>query len=188
MVTVVPWAAPFRRCPRGVLSSRCPSAFLGRVRILPLGVVAGKFGDLRTSGRVLAARDRGFLPPWVSGVPLVLGNGTYPGRVLSGGRAAGDGRTRASTFDEAARTLGHPGPKACPLAVNVYLVSSCWWQSSEEAVRVEVVVPILHVVRGIRWRKGSVVSYRVFLEVHFLWGPGVIWSKAAGVSAVTVWS
>ena len=58
-------------------------------------------------------------------------------------------------------------PKACPLGVNIYNVSSCWWQCSEEAVMVEVVVPILHVVRGIGWREGSVKSYRVFREVHF---------------------
>ena len=79
--------------------------------ILPLGVVSGRLGDSRTSGGVPAAKGGGFLPHLVSVVLGVLGNGTYPGRVLSGGRAARDGKTRASTFDEAARTLGHPGPK-----------------------------------------------------------------------------
>ena len=125
-----------------------PSAFLGRVRILPLGVVAGKLGDLRTSGGVRAARDCGFIPPWVSGVPVKLGNGTYPGRVLSGGRAAGDGRTRASTFDEAARTLVVRVPKARPLGVKDDLVTSLWWQGLEKAIRVEVVVSVLYIFRG----------------------------------------
>ena len=111
VVVVVLWAARFLLCPLDGLPSRCPSASLGMVHILPLGVVAGMLGDLRTSGEVLAAKDPGFLPPWVLGVPVRLGSGTCPGGVLSGGRAAGGGRTRTSTFDEAARTVGRPGPK-----------------------------------------------------------------------------
>ena len=51
-----------------------------------------------------------------------------------------------------------------------------------------MVVPILHVIRVVGRREGSVVSYRVFWEIHLLWGPGVIWALAARVSAVTVWS
>ena len=43
-------------------------------------------------------------------------------------------------------------PKLRPLVVKVYLVSSCGGQRSEEAVKVKVVIPILHVVRGVGWR------------------------------------
>ena len=38
-------------------------------------------------------------------------------------------------------------PEACPLGVKMYFVPAMGWQCLEEAVRVEVVVPILHVVR-----------------------------------------
>ena len=48
VVGVVLWAARFPRCHLGGLPSRCPSASLGMVHILPLGVVAGRLGDLRT--------------------------------------------------------------------------------------------------------------------------------------------
>ena len=76
-----------------------------------MGVAAEEHVDLRASGAVLVARGPGCLRPWESGVPVTLGSGTYPGAILSGGRAAEDGRTRASGFDEAARTLGYPGPR-----------------------------------------------------------------------------
>ena len=108
-VAVVILAAPFPRCPRGGLSSHFPSAFLGRVCIVPLGVVAGRLVGLRTSGEVLASTNLGCL--WALGVPVRLCSDTCLGGVPSGGRAAGDDRIRASTFDVAARTLGHPGPR-----------------------------------------------------------------------------
>ena len=57
-------------------------------------------------------------------------------------------------------------PKSCPLGVEVYFVPALGWQYPEEAVLVEVVVPILHVVRRIGWREGSVVGSIFFLEVH----------------------
>ena len=37
-------------------------------------------------------------------------------------------------------------PKACPLGVEMNFVPALGWQCPEEAVRVKVVVPILHVV------------------------------------------
>ena len=40
-------------------------------------------------------------------------------------------------------------PKACPLGVEVYFVPALGWKCPEEAVRVEVVVPILHMVRRV---------------------------------------
>ena len=57
-------------------------------------------------------------------------------------------------------------PEPCPLGVEVYFIPALVRQCPEEAVRVEVVVPILHVVRRVGWRERSVVSYRVFRKVH----------------------
>ena len=37
-------------------------------------------------------------------------------------------------------------PEPCPIGVEVYFIPALGWQCPEEAVRVEVVVPILHVV------------------------------------------
>ena len=79
-------------------------------------------------------------------------------------------------------------PKLRPLVVSKYLVLSCGWQCSEETVMVEVVVPILHVVRRVGWRERSVVSYRFFREMHFSQGPSVVWSQQAEVLAVAVWT
>ena len=42
-------------------------------------------------------------------------------------------------------------PEACPFGVEVYLIPALGWQCPEEAVRVEVVVPTLHVVRRVGW-------------------------------------
>ena len=56
--------------------------------------------------------------------------------------------------------------KACPLGVEVYFGPALGWQCPEKAVRVEVVVPILHVVGRMGWREWSVVGSRFFLEVH----------------------
>ena len=39
-------------------------------------------------------------------------------------------------------------PKACPLGVNDDLVTSLGWQGLEKAIRVEVVVSVLHIVSG----------------------------------------
>ena len=40
-------------------------------------------------------------------------------------------------------------PKLRPLGVNVYVVPALGWQGSEKAVGVEVIVPVVHVIRGI---------------------------------------
>ena len=40
-------------------------------------------------------------------------------------------------------------PKACPLGVKDDLVTLLGWQGLEKAIGVEVVVPILHIVRGV---------------------------------------
>ena len=39
-------------------------------------------------------------------------------------------------------------PKVCPLGVKDDLVTSLWWQGLEKAIRVEVVVSVLYIVRG----------------------------------------
>ena len=57
-------------------------------------------------------------------------------------------------------------PEPCPLGVEVYFIHALGRQCPEEAIRVEVVVPILHMVRRVGWREGFVVSYRVFWKVH----------------------
>ena len=41
-------------------------------------------------------------------------------------------------------------PEACPLGLEDYLVTSVGWQGLEKTVCIEMVVPILHVVRGVR--------------------------------------
>ena len=65
-------------------------------------------------------------------------------------------------------------PKLRPLGVDIYLVSSCGGQRSEETVRVEVVVPILHVVRGVGWRERSVMGSSILCEVHFSRGARLV--------------
>ena len=112
VVAVVLWAARFPLCPRDGPTGRCPSAFLGKIRILPRGVVAERLGVSRVSDVVLVARGHGYLKPCVSWVQVRLGKDTCPGGVLSGERAGEDGITRASTFGGVARTLGRPGPKS----------------------------------------------------------------------------
>ena len=79
-------------------------------------------------------------------------------------------------------------PKACQLGVKDDLVTYLGWQGLEKAIRVEVVVPVLHIVRGVGGREGSIVGYCFFWEVHLSRGPRVVWSHAAKVSAVKVWS
>ena len=37
-------------------------------------------------------------------------------------------------------------PEACQFGIEVYFITAMGWKCPEEAVRVEVVVPILHVV------------------------------------------
>ena len=58
-------------------------------------------------------------------------------------------------------------PKLRPLGVKVYVVSPLGWQCSENAEGVEVIVPVLHVIRGICRREGSVEGCHFFREVHF---------------------
>ena len=57
-------------------------------------------------------------------------------------------------------------PEAFPLGVEVNLIAALWWQCPEKAVRIKVVVPVLHVVGRIGWRERSVVSSCLFWEVH----------------------
>ena len=57
-------------------------------------------------------------------------------------------------------------PEAFPLGVKLDLVAALGWQCSEQTVGVEVVVPVLYVVGGVGWRKGSVVSSCFLWEVH----------------------
>ena len=57
-------------------------------------------------------------------------------------------------------------PEACPLGVEVYFVPALGWKCQEDAVRVEVVVPILHVVRRFGGCKVSVMGSRFLWEVH----------------------
>ena len=40
-------------------------------------------------------------------------------------------------------------PKECPLGVKDDLVTSLWWQGLEKAMGDKVVVPVLHIVRGV---------------------------------------
>ena len=79
-------------------------------------------------------------------------------------------------------------PEACPLGVEVYLISALGWQRPEKAVGVEVVVPVLHVIGGVGWREWSVVSSRVLREVHFSWGARFVWLQGAEVPEMTVWA
>ena len=58
-------------------------------------------------------------------------------------------------------------PKLRPLGVKVYVVPSLGWQCSERAVRVEVVVPVLHVILWICRREWLVEGCHLFREVHF---------------------
>ena len=58
-------------------------------------------------------------------------------------------------------------PKLRPLGVKVYVVPPLGWQCSEKAVRVEVIVPVLHVILGVCRREGSVESCHFFRKVHF---------------------
>ena len=54
----------------------------------------------------------------------------------------------------------------CPLCVEDDRVTSLGWQGLEKAIVVEMVVPVLHIVRGFgRW-KWSVPGYCFFWEVH----------------------
>ena len=112
VVPVVLWSARFPLCPRGGLPSSCPSAFLGRVRILPLGVDAGILGEPRISGEVLITRDLGCLRPWGSGVTVGLGRCICPGGALSGWRVAVGGRTRALAVGEGGRISARQGPRS----------------------------------------------------------------------------
>ena len=63
-------------------------------------------------------------------------------------------------------------PEAFPFGVKLDLVAALGWQCSEETVGVEVVVPVLYVVGGIGWRKGSVVSSCFLRKVHSSWERG----------------
>ena len=57
-------------------------------------------------------------------------------------------------------------PEAVPLGVEVNLVAALGWQCPEKTVRIEMVVPVLHVVGGVSWRERSVVSSCFLWEVH----------------------
>ena len=57
-------------------------------------------------------------------------------------------------------------PEAFPLGVEVYLVASLGWQCPEKTVRVEMVVPVLHVVGRVSWRERSIVGFCVLREMH----------------------
>ena len=63
-------------------------------------------------------------------------------------------------------------PKLRPLGVKVYVVPTLGWQGPEEAVGVEVIVPVLHVIRGICRREGYVESCHFFRKVHLAGGRG----------------
>ena len=57
-------------------------------------------------------------------------------------------------------------PEAFPLGVEGNLVAALGWQCPEKTVRIEMVVPVLHVVGGVSGRKRSVVSSCFLWEVH----------------------
>ena len=84
------------------------------------------------------------------------------------------------------RVFGIPEPY--PFCVEDDLVTSLGWQGLEKAVGVEVVVPVLHIVRGVGRGKWSVPGYCFFRKMHSPRGTMVIWSQTAEVSAVSVWS
>ena len=149
VVAVVPWAARFPLCLQGALPNRFPSASLGKVRTLPLEVAAGNHGDSRTLGEVLVTRDLGCLRPWGSGVPVTLGSGTCPEQSFLVGKLLETVQLEHQSLMEGFVSWFVGVPEACPFRVEVYLIPALWWQCPEEAVRVEVVVPILHVVRRV---------------------------------------
>ena len=58
-------------------------------------------------------------------------------------------------------------PKPRPFWVEVDVVPPLGWQCAEKAVGVEVIIPVLHVIRGVCRREGSVEGCHFFREVHF---------------------
>ena len=138
-------------------------------RTLLWGDVGERRIGLRASGEVLASQDLGCLRPWGSGVPV----GTVEIFVSEKASLVGE---LLETVELEHQSLVKRGvsrlvgiPEAFQLGVEVYLVAALGWQCPEKTVRIEMVVPVLHVVGRVGWRERSVVSSCFLGEVHSSW-------------------
>ena len=115
----------------------------------------------------------------------MLGRGICPGGVIFGLRVAAD-ELEHQSFVQRLVPCVVGVPETCPLGVEDDLVTPLGGPGLEKSVWVDVVVPVLPVIPGIRWRERPVLGHCFFREGHF--GRGSRRIMVSRMIAFAVWT